>query len=158
FWIAKDKLRDAIRYLKTEIDRPYRLLYDITAIDERQRTHRDGQPPADFTVVYHLMSFARNVDVRLKVALTGEYRSLPSITDFWPNADWYEREVWDMFGVKFDGHPNLRRLLMPVTWEGHPLRKEHPARATEMGPFQMPEAKMVAEQEAMIFKPEEWGM
>ena len=158
FWVPRDKLRDAIRYLKIEIDRPYRMLYDLTAIDERLRQHRNGQPSADFTVVYHLLSFGRNADVRLKVALAGEFPSVPSISDFWPNANWYEREVWDMFGIKFDGHPNLRRLLMPATWAGHPLRKEHPARATEMGPFQMSEEKMVAEHEAMVFKPEEWGM
>lgn len=158
FWIPRDKLREAVRYLKTEIDRPYRLLFDITAIDERQRQHRGGQPAADFTVVYHLLSFGRNADVRLKVALTGEFPSTPSVVDFWRNADWYEREIWDMFGIVFDGHPNLRRLLMPATWVGHPLRKEHPARATEMGPFQMSDEKMVAEHEAMIFKPEEWGM
>jgi NADH-quinone oxidoreductase subunit C/D len=158
YWIAKDKLRETLRVLKTGIDRPYRLLYDITAIDERVRRHREGQPASDFTVVYHLLSFERNADLRLKVALSGEKPSLPSISDLWKNASWYEREIWDMFGIVFDGHPNLRRLLMPATWQGHPLRKEHPARATEMGPFQMPEEKMIAEHEALVFKPEEWGM
>ncbi len=158
FWIPASSLRDAVRHLKHGIDRPYRLLWDLTAIDERNRQNRAGQPPADFTVVYHLMSMERNADIRLKVALRGEYPSLPSITDLWKNANWYEREVWDMFGVVFDGHPNLRRILMPDSWQGHPLRKEHPARATEMGPFEMPEEKMVAEIDALTFKPEEWGM
>jgi NADH-quinone oxidoreductase subunit C/D len=158
FWIPKEKIRQAAAYLKSGIDRPYRMLYDLTAIDERTRQHRDGQPDADFTVVYHLLSFDRNADVRLKVALTGDRPAVASVADLWPNANWYEREVFDMFGVRFDGHPNLRRLLMPASWTGHPLRKEHPARATEMGPFQMPEEKMVAENEALIFHPEEWGM
>ncbi len=158
YWVPKEKLRDVLRHLKTGIDRPYKLLYDITAIDERTRVHREGQPASDFTAVYHLLSFDRNADVRVKVALQGEHPSIPSITDFWKNADWYERETYDMFGIKFDGHPNLRRILMPDSWKGHPLRKEHPARATEMGPFQMPREKADAEMEALHFRPEDWGM
>ncbi len=158
YWVPKEKLRDVLRHLKTGIDRPYKLLYDITAIDERTRVHREGQPASDFTAVYHLLSFDRNADVRVKVALQGEHPSIPSITDFWKNAAWYERETYDMFGIKFDGHPNLRRILMPDSWKGHPLRKEHPARATEMGPFQMPREKADAEMEALHFRPEDWGM
>jgi NADH-quinone oxidoreductase subunit C/D len=157
-WAARDRAHEILRYLKTETDKPYRMLYDLTAIDERVRTNREGQPPSDFTVVCHLLSFERNADVRIKVALEGEYPSIPTITDIWPAANWYEREVWDMFGVTFDGHPHLRRILMPLTWEGHPLRKEHPARATEMGPFRLPEDKQDREQEALQFRPEEWGL
>jgi NADH-quinone oxidoreductase subunit C/D len=148
FWVAKDRAPD----------RPYKMLYDLSAIDERMKTHRDGQPASDFTVVYHLLSFDRNEYLRIKVALAEERLSLPSITDIWPAANWYEREVWDMFGIAFDGHPHLERILMPKTWVGHPLRKEHPARATEMGPYQLPHEKEVAEQEALRFRPEEWGM
>ncbi len=158
YWVAQEHLRDVLRYLKVAADKPYRLLYDLTAIDERLRTHRQDQPQSDFTVVYHLLSFDRNEDIRIKVPLVGEYPSLPTITDFWPAANWYEREVWDMFGITFDGHPHLRRILMPPTWQGHPLRKEHPARATEMGPFKLPHEKQDAEQAALQFKPEEWGL
>lgn len=157
-WVPRDQVGEVLRYLKTEVERPYPLLYDLTAIDERVRVHRDGQPESDFTVVYHLLSFERTGDVRLKVALQGDYPSLRTITDLWPAANWYEREVWDLFGITFDGHPHLRRILLPATWKGHPLRKEHPARATEMEPFQLPDEKQDAEQEALRFRPEEWGM
>ncbi len=158
FWVSKDTICDVLRYLKTETDKPYRMLYDLTAIDERVRTHRQNQPEGDFTVVYHLLSYERNEDVRLKVALQDEYPSIHTVTDIWPSANWYEREVWDMFGVTFEGHPHLSRILMPPTWEGHPLRKEHPARATEMGQFELPDEKQDLEQEALQFRPEDWGM
>lgn len=158
FWVAKDHLLALLRCLKEEVDRPYKMLYDLSAIDERMRVHRDGQPASDFTVVYHLLSFARNEYVRIKVALAADRLSLPSTTDIWPAANWYEREVWDMFGIVFDGHPHLQRILMPKSWVGHPLRKEHPTRATEMGPYQLPPDKELAEQEALRFRPEEWGM
>jgi NADH-quinone oxidoreductase subunit C/D len=157
-WVSKDYVRQILRYLKAAVDRPYRTLYDLTAIDERVRGHRHEQPDGDFTVVYHLLSYDRNEDLRLKVALQGEFPSMPSIVDLWPAANWYEREVWDLFGITFVGHPHLRRILMPPTWNGHPLRKEHPARATEMEPFRLPEEKAVAEQEALQFRPEDWGM
>ncbi len=157
-WASKDTICDVLRYLKTEVDKPYRTLYDLTAIDERVRTNRQDQPDSDFTIVYHLLSYERNEDIRLKVALQDEYPSIPTVTDIWPSANWYEREVWDMFGVTFEGHPHLRRILMPPTWEGHPLRKEHPARATEMGEFELPDEKQDLEQEALQFRPEDWGM
>ncbi len=157
-WIDKAKVADITRFLKEEIDQPFPLLYDLTAIDERTRQIRKGQPESDFTVVYQLLSFDRNCDVRIKVALKGEYPSLPTITHVWPNASWYEREVYDMFGITFDGHPYLRRLLMPTYWEGHPLRKEHPARATEMGAYQLPEEKRAEIEKAYQFDPDEWGL
>src|SRR5260370_3704146 len=158
FWVARDRLPGVLRFLKEEIDRTYKMLYDLSAIDERMRVHRDGQPASDFTVVYHLLSLKRNEYLRIKVALAEDRLALPSITGIWPAANWYEREVWDMFGIVFDGHPHLQRILMPKSWVGHPLRKEHPTRATEMGPYQLPLAKELAEQEALRFRPEEWGM
>jgi NADH-quinone oxidoreductase subunit C/D len=157
-WVAQAKAHEILRYLKTEAAGPYLMLYDLTAIDERFRIHRDGWPQSDFTIVYHLLSFERNQDIRLKVPLAGEYPALPTVTDLWPAANWYEREVWDMFGITFIGHPHLQRILMPPTWSGHPLRKEHPARATEMTPFRLPEEKQEVEQEALRFHPEEWGL
>lgn len=156
-WVAADQLRDLLRFAREEMEYPFRMLYDLTAIDERLRDQRPGQPASECTVVYHLLSPERNTDLRLKVALNGDWR-LPSITDIWPNANWYEREVWDMFGVRFDGHPHLVRILMPPTWKGHPLRKDHPARATEMGPYQLWDEKEQLEQDALRFRPEDWGM
>jgi NADH-quinone oxidoreductase subunit C/D len=158
FWVAKDRVHSLLRFLKEDVDRPYKMLYDLSAIDERMRQHRDGQPASDFTVVYHLLSLDRNQYLRIKVPLAEDRLSLPSITSIWPTANWYEREVWDMFGIAFDGHPYLRRILMPDSWAGHPLRKEHPARATEIGPYQLSPKKELDEQEALRFRPDEWGM
>jgi NADH-quinone oxidoreductase subunit C/D len=157
-WCAAEQVADVLRFLKHQVAQPFRTLYDLTAIDERWRTHRADQPPGDFSVVYHLLSYERNADIRLKVPLQGAYPRLASITDIWSSAGWYEREVWDMFGIGFDGHPDLRRILLPATWQGHPLRKEHPARATEMGPFSLPPERQEQEQEALRFYPEEWGL
>ncbi|MDR5728987.1 MAG: NADH-quinone oxidoreductase subunit C/D [Terriglobia bacterium] len=158
FWIARESAHDALVYLKEEVDQPYRMLYDLTAIDERMRIHPEGPPASDFTLVYHLLSFDRNQYVRIKVPLKRDQPPIDTSTDLWPAANWYEREVWDMFGIRFRGHPHLERILMPKTWVGHPLCKDHPARATEMGPFQLPDEKQDAEQEAMRFRPEDWGM
>ena len=114
-WIARQSAHDALLYLKEDVDRPYRMLYDLTAIDERMRVHREGQPASDFTIVYHLLSFDRNEYVRVKVALKSHQPPIDTVTDLWPAANWYEREVWDMFGIRFQGHPHLERLLMPKT-------------------------------------------
>ncbi len=158
FWAPAGRAAELLRYLKTEAPGPYRMLYDLTAIDERTRTRREGQPESDFTVIYHLLSFDRNEDIRIKVALKGDSPAIRTVTDLWPSANWYERELWDMFGIRVEGHPHLRRILMPATWQGHPLRKEHPARATEMPPFRLPDEKETAEQERLQFHPEEWGL
>jgi NADH-quinone oxidoreductase subunit C/D len=91
FWVAKDRVSTVLRFLKEEVERPYKMLYDLSAIDERMRVHRDGQPASDLTVVYHLLSFARNEYIRIEVALAEGQLSLPSITDIWPAANWYER-------------------------------------------------------------------
>jgi NADH-quinone oxidoreductase subunit C/D len=157
-WTSRENAPAILRYLKREARQAYRMLYDLTAIDERNRVHRDGEPASDFTVVYHLLSFDRNEYVRVKVPLSSDDLRLRTITDTWPSANWYEREIWDMFGIQVDGHPHLARILMPKWWVGHPLRKDHPARATEMGKFELPEEREEAEQEALQFHPEEWGM
>lgn len=155
-WVAPDKAHDALAWLSVASEGPYRVLYDLTAIDERSREASERR--SDFTLVYHLMSYDANADIRLKVPLMGEYPSLPTVSDLWPSADWYEREVFDMFGIRFEGHKCLRRILMPPDWAGHPLRKEHPSRATEMDPYRLPEEEFAAHEEALRFRPHEWGL
>ena len=153
-WVSRKRLIEVLEFLKPS----FSMLYDLFAIDERTRVHRDGQPNSDFTMVYQLLSMECNQDLRIKVALAESDLSLPTIIAIWPNANWYEREAWDMFGVDFTGHPNLFRILLPPTWEGHALRKDHPARATEMAPFEMGPERVAKEQEALRFRPEDWGM
>ncbi|MER2999619.1 NADH-quinone oxidoreductase subunit C/D [Pontibacter populi] len=158
-WMPMDKMVDVLTFLKNEVAEPFKLLFDLTAIDERTKNRGTNHvPKSSFTLVYHLFSFPRNEFIRLKVALAGDFPSAPSISSLWANANWYEREVYDMFGIRFSGHPHLSRILMPRTWVGHPLRKEHPARATEMGPFQLYDDKVDLEQAALKFNPEEWGL
>jgi NADH-quinone oxidoreductase subunit C/D len=155
-WLPADDLLPTLTYLKTEVSRPYRTLHDLTAIDERVRRNTDGQPAGAFTVVYHLLSYERNSDLRLKVALAADPPAVSTVTGLWPSADWYEREVWEMFGIDIVGHPHLRRLLTPPWWEGHPLRKEHPSRATEMGTFSLSAQKAEEYDEAFEVRPDEW--
>ena len=157
-WVEKKNLIPVLNYLKTEIRLPYNLLYDLTAIDERTRKNRNDQPQSDFTVVYHLTSLERNNDIRLKVALQTINLSIPSITGVWESANWYEREVYDMFGINFEGHPRLTRILMPKSWDGHPLRKDHYARATEQDPFVLTDLMRTTEDTELTFKPEDYGL
>lgn len=133
FQVKKDGLKKILRFLKTEASPRFRRLEDLTAIDESAR--RPGQSYPDYSLVYSLLSFEPPRRMRLKVPLWGDDPITQSITDIWPSANWYEREVFDMFGIRFEGHENLRRILMPHDWEGHPLRKSHPGRATQMVPF-----------------------
>jgi NADH-quinone oxidoreductase subunit B/C/D len=122
-----------LRFLKSESSPKFQRLDDLTAIDESARRHPENYP--DYTLVYHLLSFEPAARIRLKVPLHGKYPQSPSVTDIWPSANWYEREVFDLFGIGFEGHPNLQRIIMPHDWEGHPLRKSYPGRATEMQPY-----------------------
>lgn len=157
-WVPVTQAIALFSYVRHGLHAPYSMLYDLTVIDERLRNHREGQPASDFTVVYHLLSIERNAFLRIKIALQEPILSVPSVASIWMNANWYEREAWDMFGVRFEGHPNLRRILLPPTWQGHALRKDHPARATEMEPFSLSAERQDAEQEALRFNPDDWCM
>ena len=157
-WVFSEKVAGLLRFLKYEINRPFRMLFDLTAIDERRRSGGSIPQSADFTIVYHLTSFERNEDIRIKVPLNGVFPSLGSITGIWPSANWYEREIFDMFGIKFTGHPYMHRILMPKSWKGYPLRKEYPARATEMGPYVLEDQMREIADSDLKFNPEEWGM
>jgi NADH-quinone oxidoreductase subunit B/C/D len=129
---SPEDLPDLLRFLKHRNRVRYARLEDISAIDERGRKQR---PDNDFSLVYHLLSFQSPGYLRIKVPLADAETKVPTATDIWANANWYEREVYDMFGLGFDGHPDLRRILMPPEWEGYPLRKDHVSRATDMAPF-----------------------
>ncbi len=121
-WVKREQLLEVVDFLK-KLPKPYVMLFDLHGMDERLRTHRDGLPAADFSVFYHLISIERNRDVMLKVALSENDLRVPTLTKLFPNANWYERETWEMFGIDIEGHPHLTRIMMPPTWEGHPRVK-----------------------------------
>lgn len=158
-WIKRNQIINIIKFLYNT-NLPYNMLYDLHAVDERLRINKNKLPTnnIDFSVFYHLISIKRNKDIIIKVALLENDLCIDSINEIFPNANWYEREVWEMFGIKFNKHPNLSRILMPSTWTGHPMRKDYPSRATEKNPFQMDDYKEDVEMDALSFKPEEWGM
>lgn len=116
-WVAKDFLFAVCELLKSDEGGAYTLLTDETAVDYPKREKR-------FEIIYHLYSFKRNDRLRLKVAV-GEDEKVPSLVSVWPTANWLEREVYDMFGVQYEGHPDLKRILMPDGWVGYPLRKDY---------------------------------
>lgn len=157
FWVRRESIVDILAHLKG-LPAPFSLLYDLSAVDERQRAHREGLPEADYTVFYHLLSVDRNEDLMLKVALSEYDLRVPTASQVFANANWYEREIMDMFGIAVAGHPHPERILMPPTWQGHPLRKDYHARATEFDPYTLTVKGQQTEQEALKFEPEAWGM
>ena len=118
FVIDKSALVELVRFLRDESSLAYLHLSDITATDWPEREKR-------FEIIYHLYSFELSEYVRLKLQ-TAENESVPTLTGEWDAADWLEREVFDLFGVAFEGHPDLRRILMWDDFQGHPLRKDYP--------------------------------
>ena len=115
--IAPQKIVSVCGFLK--YDQQFVRLSSVTAVDWYPTEPR-------FEVVYHLHSVERKQRLRLKCRLHGAAAEIESVTGVWRSANWYEREVWDLFGIRFNGHPNLKRIMMPDDWEGHPLRKDYP--------------------------------
>jgi len=115
--VARETLLAICDFLKGDEGGKFALLTDHTAVDYPKREKR-------FDLIYHLYSFQRNERLRVKVLLS-EAEKAPSVTGLWPTANWLEREVFDMFGVNYEGHPDLKRILMPDGWTGHPLRKDY---------------------------------
>jgi NADH-quinone oxidoreductase subunit C len=118
-WIDKHLIRDACAILRDDPQCPFNYLCDVTAVDWYPSEPR-------FEIVYHLLSIPQKEWIRLKARLDGSSPVIESITSVWPAANYFEREVFDLFGVRFTGHPLLQRLMMPDNWEGHPLRKDYP--------------------------------
>jgi NADH-quinone oxidoreductase subunit C len=116
--VKRPAIRQACAILRDDPALQFNFLADITGVDWYPSEPR-------FEVVYHLLSISRHERLRLKVRLAGDDPSLESITSVWPSANFFEREVYDLFGVRFSGHPNLRRIMMPEDWDGHPLRKDY---------------------------------
>jgi NADH-quinone oxidoreductase subunit C len=121
--IRRERILEVCRALHDDGDTPFDYLSDLTCV------HWPDEKEAPFEVVYNLYSISRNERVRLKVNTNGE--GVESVTSVWPSAEWPEREVYDLFGVVFRNHPDLRRILMPPDWEGHPLRKDYPLEFVE---------------------------
>ena len=118
--INKEIIRDLMKFLKADPALDFNILMDLTAVDylRMDRTPR-------FDVVYHVFSIEKGHRLRVKAGVDEKEAVIDSLVSLWPIADWFEREVWDMFGIKFKGHPDLRRILMYEEFKGYPLRKDY---------------------------------
>jgi len=147
--VNANQVPDVLAFLKHQASPRYQRLEDLTAIDESARKDRNRYP--DFTLVYQVLSLDGPQRIRIKAPLYGTQPSVPTLTGLWPNANWYEREVFDLFGIDFKGHPNLCRILLPDDWTGHPLLKSCPGRATEMPAYTLADAKAHQPLDAGVF-------
>jgi NADH-quinone oxidoreductase subunit C len=118
-YVERSTICEACALLRDDANCPFNYLSDVTCVDWYPSEPR-------FEVIYHLLSIPNRERVRLKVRLSGDGPALDSVTSVWPGANYFEREIFDLFGIRFNGHPYLRRILMPENWEGHPLRKDYP--------------------------------
>jgi NADH-quinone oxidoreductase subunit C len=118
-YVPANRLVDTCIALRDAPSLRFDFLADVIGVDYLPREPR-------YEIVYHLVSLPNRLRLRVKVRVPGSEAHVPTVQAVWPAANWHEREVWDMFGIFFDDHPDLRRLLMPEDWEGHPQRKDYP--------------------------------
>jgi NADH-quinone oxidoreductase subunit C len=137
-YVSRDHVIDVARVLRDTPDLRFAFLAELTALDVWPHEPR-------FEVVYVLVSIEHRLRLRMKVRLHGADAHVATVSGIWPAANWLEREVWDLFGIVFDGHPDPRRLLMPEDWEGFPLRKDSPVQIRR--PPHVAEALQVTQEE-----------
>lgn len=137
--VDKSALLDVCTFLHDEPALSFHYVRDITAADYL------GVRETRFDVIYHLLSIEHGVMIRLHVPVTEKDCTIDSVTSIWIGADWHERECFDMFGIRFNGHPDLRRILMPEDWKGFPLRKDYPVRGPEDPEDEWPEYRQLLE-------------
>jgi NADH-quinone oxidoreductase subunit C len=117
--VPREHLRPLAEFMISDRDLKFTYLSDVTGVDRFPIEPR-------FELNYHLLSLSRRETIRLRVRVPGNNAVTESVVPVWPTANWHEREIFDLFGIHFEGHPNLRRMLLPDDWEGHPLRKDYP--------------------------------
>jgi NADH-quinone oxidoreductase subunit C len=123
--VPRESIAEACSFYKTTPGLEFTMLVDLCGVD------RGPEEDPRFEVNYHLFSTTKFHRLRLKVLLSEDDPRVPTVTTVWRTANWHERETWDMFGIRFEGHPDLRRILLPDDWQGHALRKDFPLRGFE---------------------------
>ena len=123
--VRPEALAHVMRSLRDEASLGFEMLLDASAVDHAPRTPR-------FELAYQLLSVENDVRVTVRVVLSDDDPRVDSVSEIWPSADWFEREIWDLHGLRFIGHPNLERLFLDVSFEGHPLRKDFPKRGAPL--------------------------
>ncbi|QJC35840.1 NADH-quinone oxidoreductase subunit C/D [Enterobacteriaceae endosymbiont of Donacia sparganii] len=158
-WI---RAKDLIKFIKffSQIKNPYNMLYDMHGVDERLHYNKFFlMKKMDFSLFYYLISINRNSDIIIKIPLKEKFLNVNTITNIFKNANWYEREIWEMFGINFINHPCLSHILLPQNWNyGYPLRKDFPSRATESPPYFLTKKKYKTDIESTKFNPKNYNL
>ncbi|QJC33836.1 NADH-quinone oxidoreductase subunit C/D [Enterobacteriaceae endosymbiont of Donacia provostii] len=159
-WIKSSDLIKFINFFTKIIINPYNMLYDMHGIDERLHLNKFYlMKKMDFSLFYHLISINRNSDIIIKIPLKKNKLYINSITEIFKNANWYEREIWEMFGINFINHPGLSHILLPKNWNnGYPLRKDFPSRATDLPSYILTKEKYKQDIKATKFFPKDFNI